>query len=281
MPELPEVEHYRQVSELVLGRTIEGVLCPDLWYLKGGTTAEDLHSELLGRSLVAARRIGKLLILDIDSSSTTSADHDVRRRCVGIRFGMTGTLLVDGVPSAESADTAEEMTGRLVYGPSRRDPVWERWRLDFDGGVAMVVHDPRRLGGVTLDPETTNLGPDALSIGLAELRHALADSSAPLKARLLDQSRIAGVGNLIADEVLWRAGFSPIRQAGALDATEVRRLHRHLRSTVDDLIAQGGSHRGDLMDERHRGGACPRDGEPLRRDTVGGRTTWWCPEHQI
>ncbi len=144
----------------------------------------------------------------------------------------------------------------------------------------MVVRDPRRLGGVTLDPDVSGLGPDAASITVAELGRALARAQAPLKARLLDQSRVAGIGNLMGDEVLWRAGLSPLRPAGSVSPSEVRRLHRHLRRVVADLLVRGGSHQGDLMEHRRPGGRCPRDGAELVRSTVGGRTSWWCPLHQ-
>ena len=125
-----------------------------------------------------------------------------------------------------------------------------------------------------------DLGPDAATIAPGALAAALQGSAAPIKARLLDQSRVAGVGNLIADETLWRAGLSPLRPAGSLSPAEVRRLHRHLRRTLGDLTDRGGSHLGDLMEERHPGGRCPRDGAELVRSTVGGRTSWWCPSHQ-
>jgi len=142
------------------------------------------------------------------------------------------------------------------------------------------MRDPRRLGGVELDPDEDRLGPDASTVGPAALRAALAGGTTALKARLLDQSRLAGVGNLIADETLWRAGLDPSRPAGGLDDREIRRLSRALRRTVDDLIERGGSHTGDLLPARVRGGCCPRDGALLRRATIGGRTTWWCPQHQ-
>ena len=146
--------------------------------------------------------------------------------------------------------------------------------------VRCLVRDPRRLGGVLLDPPEAALGPDAATVTVAELRAALAGSAAPLKARLLDQSRLAGVGNLLGDEILWRAGLSPLRPAGSLTPAELRRLHRHLNGTVADFLERGGSHTGDLMEQRRRGGVCPRDGTPLSRDVVGTRTTWWCPKHQ-
>jgi len=101
-----------------------------------------------------------------------------------------------------------------------------------------------------------------------------------LKTRLMDQRRLAGVGNLAADEALWRAGLSPHRPANSLDDRELRRLHRHLRKTMADLLARGGSHKGDFMPARVPGGVCPKDGTPLVHDYVGGRSTWWCPAHQ-
>ena len=83
---------------------------------------------------------------------------------------------------------------------------------------------------------------------------------------------MAGIGNLIADELLWRAGLSPVRPASSLTPAELRRLHRHLVGTLGDVTARGGSHLGDLIEERHLGGRCPKDGTELVRATVGGRT---------
>jgi len=260
MPELVEVERYRVLAEGALGRPIASVDSPDDWYLKGAATAALLEGVLVGSRFAGARRIGKLLLLDV-------ADGQL----VGVRFGMTGTLLVDG----------DDTVGQLLYAPTRADPAWERWAVTFADGGRMVVHDPRRLGGVSLDPDLSGLGPDAASIGAAGLAAALDGSSAPVKARLLDQSRVAGVGNLIADEVLWRAGLSPLRPAASLTRVDVRRLHRQLGRTLSDLTSRGGSHLGDLMEERHPGGVCPKDGTPLQRTTVGGRTSWWCPTHQV
>ena len=108
----------------------------------------------------------------------------------------------------------------------------------------------------------------------------LAGGKGPLKARLLDQSRLSGVGNLLADETLWRAGIDPARAAGSLSPDEIKRLHRHLRSTLRRLLDRGGSHLGGLQVARLRGGRCPRDGAELERRTIGGRTTYSCPAHQ-
>jgi formamidopyrimidine-DNA glycosylase len=260
MPELVEVERYRVLAEGALGRTIASVHSPDAWFLKGAATAPVLSGILVGNRFADARRVGKLLLLDVDNGPV-----------VGVRFGMTGTLLVDG----------GDAVGQLLHSSTRRDPAWDRWAVTFADGGRLVVHDPRRLGGVSLDPDLSGLGPDAGAVGPSALGALLAGSAAPLKARLLDQSRIAGIGNLIADEVLWRAGLSPVRPADSLSPVEVRRLHRRLVRTLSDLAERGGSHLGDLMPERRAGGVCPKDGAPLVRTTVGGRTTWWCPTHQV
>ena len=183
---------------------------------------------------------------------------------------MTGSLAVDGTQGVD----------QMRYAPRRRDPVWDRWTVRFEDGGSLVVHDPRRLGGVLLDPDVSGLGPDAMAITPSQLAATLGGSRAPLKARLLDQSQVAGIGNLIVDELLWRAALSPLRSSDSLSSNEIRRLHRHLGRTLADLARGGGSHTGHLMEERRSGGRCPRDGTELTRSTVGGRTSWWCAQHQ-
>jgi formamidopyrimidine-DNA glycosylase len=237
---------------------VRAVDAPDAWFLKGGLTAGALADAVVGRTFVAARRIGKLLLLDTDGGPT-----------VGLRFGMTGRLLVDGVAGVD----------QLEYSSLRDEPAWDRVAFRFDAGD-LRIRDPRRLGGVVLEPPEHQLGHDLLGLTSGQLRDTLAGSAAPIKARLLDQTRIAGIGNLIADEVLWRAGVDPARTAGSLDAAEVRRLHRHLQRGLDVMIERGGSHTGDLFTSRTPGGRCPKDGTPLLRRTIGGRTTWSCPRHQ-
>lgn len=253
-----EVEVYRQLADLAVGRAITRVHAADAWYLKRGTTAGQLRSALVGRMVTATRRIGKLLLVDTDGPT------------LGLRFGMTGRLVVDGRAPIE----------RLEYSSARDDPSWIRFALGLDGLGDLRLVDPRRLGGVELEPDEARLGIDALAVGTAQLRDLLAGSRAPVKAWLLDQGRLAGVGNLIADEVLWRAGIDPARRAASLDTVEVRRLHKHLVATIVDLTGRGGSHTGDLHQARARGATCPRDGAPLERRTIGGRTTYSCPRHQ-
>lgn len=257
MPEMIEVELYRRVADRAVGRRIRRVDAPDDWFLKNADPAT-VAKALRGRTVTGTRRIGKLLLLDTDGPT------------VGLRFGMTGRLVVDGEGPIEE----------LEYGSGRDLPAWDRFALRFDDGGQLRVNDPRRLGGVILEPDTSLLGPDALTVPLRAFRGALAGSDAPLKARLLDQARLAGLGNLLVDETLFRAGIDPARPAGSLDDATVARLHRQVRRTVGDLLAKGGSHLGRLQAARVRGGRCPEDGAPLLRRTIGGRTTYSCPRHQ-
>jgi len=254
-----EVEAYRQLAHRALDRPIVRVDAPDAWFLKGGIGPSDVIDALTGRQFGADRRIGKLLLLDVVDGPT-----------LGVRFGMTGRLLVDG-------DAAID---RLEYSSDRNDPAWDRFGLTFADGGRFVVRDPRRLGAIELDPDESRLGPDAGSITTGQLAVVLGDSEAPLKARLLDQARIAGLGNLLVDEILWRAGLDPARPARSITPVERRRLRRRIVSTVAELGERGGSHTGDLQVMRSRDGVCPRDGAPLQRRTVGGRTTYSCPVHQ-
>jgi formamidopyrimidine-DNA glycosylase len=258
MPEMLEVEIYRRSAATTVGCRIVAVDAPDAWYLKGGVDAEAVIVALVGETILADRRRGKLLLLDTTGPT------------IGLRFGMTGVLDVDGLDAIDA----------LEYSSHRRDPAWERFVMHFDDGGALRMRDPRRLGGVELDPDENRLGPDAAEVTLRQLTALLANSDAPLKARLMDQSRLAGLGNLLTDEILWRAGFDPARAARSLDGEGVALLRREIRQTLRVLGRRGGSHLGDLQVARRPGGVCPVDGVALLRRTIGGRTTYSCPLHQ-
>ncbi|MCP3909461.1 MAG: formamidopyrimidine-DNA glycosylase [Actinomycetia bacterium] len=269
MPEILEIEYYRRLAHDAVGREIIRVDAPDDWFLKGGLDPATVVDALEGREFTGDRRIGKLLLLET-SPPLAGAVADPGPT-LGLRFGMTGRLLVDDRPAIE----------RLEYSSDRNNPVWDRFIVHFADGGDMRLRDPRRLGGVELDPDESKLGIDGFAITPGTLRVALGSSTATLKARILDQARIAGIGNLLADEILWRAGLDPTRPANSLDDTELKRLSRNLRRVLDQLFERGGSHTGDLHLERNRQGVCPRDGTLLRREQVGGRTTYWCPDHQV
>jgi formamidopyrimidine-DNA glycosylase len=155
---------------------------------------------------------------------------------------------------------------------------WHRFGVHFTDGGDFFLRDPRRLGGVTIDPDEERLGPDALTLTLAQLDHALGARVAPVKAVLMDQARIAGLGNLLVDEILWRAGVDPTQPAVDITREERRVLHRATRDTLRTLGRRGGSHTGDMP--RDVNAPCPRDGAPLMRRTVAGRTTYSCSQHQ-
>ncbi len=259
MPECLEVETARVViADHAVGRTIAKVVADDAWYLKRGATKAALRAILGGSKIVAARRRGKQLLVD-----TTTAT-------LGLHLGMSGRVLIDG----------HEAGDPLLYASNRDVPEWRRFGLRFADGGSLWLRDPRRLGGVELDPDETRLGPDVMTLTAKQLTVALGKSRAPLKAVLLDQARLAGLGNLLADEALWRAGLDPARDAGSLDGVERTTLHRSIRTTLRVCGRRGGSHTGDLHPERVREGHCPRDGAELLRRTVGGRTTYSCPLHQ-
>lgn len=260
MPEILEVEASRRLlGERALRRRITAVDAPDPWYLKGGLTAEVLTNVLVGRRFGAVRRRGKLLLLDVERGPT-----------LGLHFGMTGRVYVDGLAALE----------KLRWGSNRPEARWDRFVVRFGARGVLLVRDPRRLGGVELEPDEERLGPDALSLTREQLGAALDARRAPLKAVLLDQRRIAGLGNLLVDDALWWAGLDPARVAGGLDAAERATLHRAIRRTLRVLGRRGGSHTGELQAVRDHGGVCPRDATPLLRRQVGGRTTYSCPQHQ-
>ena len=259
MPEILEVEDARRVLDAhALDREIIRVHAPDTWFLKRGTTPAALRHALIGNKFTAARRIGKQIILD-------TADPDTR---LGVHLGMSGRVLVDG----------EEAGDPLVDASNRRVSKWHRFGVHFADGGSFMLRDPRRLGAAELDPDESRLGPDALTLSAAQLDHALGRRTAPVKAVLMDQARIAGLGNLLVDEALWRAGIDPARPAVDIGTDERRELHRSVRATLRVLGRRGGSHTGDMP--RDLDIPCPRDGAPLARRKVAGRTTYSCPVHQ-
>ena len=259
MPEIIEVEMYRRTAQAVVGRTIAGVDAPDEWFCKG-SPPNSFRAALHGQVVAVARRRGKLLLLDCEDGPT-----------LGIRFGMTGRLVVDGASPILA----------LEYGTKRSDPKWDRFGLRFTDGGRLVVNDPRRLGAVQLSPDESVLGVDAYSASQSELAEVFSGSEVAVKARMLDQARLAGVGNLLADETMWRAGIDPARPSLSLSDANIAVIHLALGQVLQELTERGGSHTGDLQLERHQGGVCPLDGASLLRRTIGGRTTYSCPIHQI
>ena len=254
VPEVLEVELTRRGMLGLAGEQVGTVERTDPLVV-----AEGVDAMIRGATVTGFDRRGKQLVLVSDGPS------------VGIHLGMTGRVLLDDISTI----------GELAYGSRDDHPQWDRWALVFRSGRRLRLHDPRRLARVVLDPDLARLGPDALTLRRADLAGALHRRRAPLKAVLLDQQAIAGLGNMIVDEVLWWAGLDPHRVAGELPDEEVADLHTHLRRRLPVMLRRGGSHTGTLSPAvRMHLGPCPRDGSQLARSVVGGRTTVWCPDHQ-
>jgi formamidopyrimidine-DNA glycosylase len=269
VPELPEVESARAVIERAgLRRRIADVDDSDRFVCRPHPPGA-IRRALLGGELVTALRQGKSMWCQVGGVASPVT--------LGIHLGMSGKIVIADASGAE-VDGGDYWEGRRRPGDYR----WARFTLFFaDGGRLMLV-DPRRLGRVRLDPPVGELGPDAERITPAQFRAALgAGAAAPVKARLLDQHRIAGIGNLLADEILWQARVHPGRPVGSLSGAEEERLRRATHAVIETAIRDGGVHTLQLIPARHKGGTCPRDHVPLQTGTFGGRTSWWCPAEQV
>lgn len=243
MPELPEVERARRTLESALGRRIVAVDDSDTYVTRPHTPGE-IESALVGHTLVSAHRRGKFMWLDTEDGPA-----------LGLHLGMSGRIHVD------PDDTTR----------------WDRFTIEFEDGGRLVLRDKRRLGRAVLNPNFSHVGPDAAEVGRDDFRRLIGSGHTPIKARLLNQRAISGIGNLLADQILWQARISPKRLTSDLSTEDLDHLRRELRSAVRSAIRKGGAHTGNFIAARRRDGVCPRDGHPLERGTVGGRTTYWCP----
>jgi formamidopyrimidine-DNA glycosylase len=250
MPELPEVERARVTLEHVLGRRIVAVDDRDSYVCRPHAPGQ-LADALIGQRFVTARRRGKQLWLETEDGPT-----------LALHLGMTGHIVLD-------PDSAE-----------RPAPRWDRFRIEFEDGGGFALRDKRRLGRAYLDGGLSRVGPDAAEVNRADFRRLVGAGRALIKARLLDQRAVSGVGNLLADQALWQARLAPNRRTSTLSVGDLDRLRRELRGAVRSAIRKGGAHTGVFIAARRADGVCPRDGHPLERATIGGRTTYWCPECQ-
>jgi formamidopyrimidine-DNA glycosylase len=278
MPELPEVEAARQLVDVTAaGRQIVGVwAAPDRLVLDG-VTPGTLRAVLTGRIVRRAHRHGKHLWIELD-----------RRPWPVFHFGMSGGFHSStrrGVRLVSSRWDADETAW---------PPRFTKLHLQLAGGAELAFADARRLGRIRLrrdpraEPPVSALGFDALRElpSTRRLRELLAGRSAPMKAVLLDQSFAAGVGNWIADEVLFQAAIDPRRRANTLTAGEVERLRRALHRVVTTAVRLESD--SDRYPRRwlfhYRWGrqadAVTARGDRIRHITVAGRTTAWVPTVQ-
>lgn len=285
MPELPEVETVRRGLLPVLeGRRIAAaeVRRPDLrWPLP-----ERMAERLAGARVEGLGRRSKYLLAHLDTGETWI-----------VHLGMTGRMLVGGRALGEYVHDAREGAGEGRASPH------DHVVIETDEGRRVTFNDARRFGAMDLWPTATlhehrllrGIGPEPLSNAFSEatLAEAFRGRRVPVKAALLDQRLLAGIGNIYASEALHRAGIHPARAAGRISAARLARLAPAIRSVLEEAIEAGGStlrdHRqadGELGTFQHRFRAYEREGQPcatpgcagvVRRIVQGGRSTYYCP----
>lgn len=290
MPELPEVECVRRSLErLVVGRRVESVRVTRRDVVTG---AADPATLLAGDRVQRVLRHGKQLAL-----------LGRQGACVCVHLGMSGQLCVlprirpnNRTPSPYQRTTGQNRSINLPECPAHTHILWQ-----LEGGVWLRFTDPRRFGGVwtfaQLDDLITErwgrLGADALTIGPALLHRRLSATQRPLKAALLDQQLVAGLGNIYVDELLFGARLHPLRPGSTIDRPTSESLVRRMRTLLGHAIDRGGSSLRDYVDAESRRGSQQdhhrvygRAGQPCRRRScravicsqqVAGRTTAWCP----
>ena len=273
MPEMPEVETVRRrLAPVLEGATIERAEIVDPRLTRPVAPAF-VADRLVGETVATVDRRGKYLLWRLASGRT-----------LVVHLRMTGSFR--HAPTGELPDDAHR-----------------RATLGLDTGAEVGYRDVRRFGTWELLDEghlrpylSARLGPEPLapSFSAARLARLTEGRRAPVKAFLLDQRRLAGIGNIYADEALWRARIHPLRPTGELDADEIARLHRAVRaalrrgvelqgSTLRDYVTPDGDG-GGMQDEFHvygrLGEPCDRCGRPIERVVGGGRGTWFCPRCQ-
>jgi formamidopyrimidine-DNA glycosylase len=263
MPELPEVETYRRYfEETALGQTIVYLEVEDQRQLS--TDYDTLQQALKGVRLMEVQRIGKHFLINLSTGKT-----------LVLHFGMTGDL--------------------AYYRDVEDTPRFARIVFHLTNGFRLAFIDARKFGRVGLADSVAAyqqqkaLGPDALAISLPDLQARLAKRKAPIKALLLDQKILAGIGNWIADEVLFQAGVFPAKPANELTSAELERLHSAIRHVLHTAIEQEAIYQNfpksflihargwdDSALKPAERQVCPQHRQPLHFTKVGGRTTYFC-----
>jgi formamidopyrimidine-DNA glycosylase len=263
MPELAEVEYFRKQWDPGLRQTVRRIAWHPSARIFRGIDPDAWENALTGARLLSSAAHGKQMLFRFN------------RACLGLHLGMTGKL------HAAPPD----------FEPGKHDHL-----VLFQKSQALVFSDFRLFGRVLFQEGPgepvwwTARPPDLLSAAFTKA--ALADflarrKSAPLKAVLLMQERFPGIGNWMADEILWRARLLPSRRSGTLSEQDVNILWKNIRAVCREALRIVGKDFSDPPDSwlfPHRwtkGGACPRCGLDLRRAEVGGRTTCWCSHCQV
>jgi len=259
MPELPEVETFkRYLDSTSLHQRITNVEVWDAYVLKR-VSARELARRLKGRRFQNSHRHGKHLFV------RTGDELWLR-----LHFGMTGSL------EYLKRDEAAPKTARVIF------------RFTSNGSLAF--DDQRKFGEIELIKDVDEylqkrrIGPDAFDVSLSQFKAIVGEHRGAVKAILLNQQLIAGIGNLYADEILFRARMHPATQAAKLRDKDLRRLFRATRYVLEKAIALKTDFnrlpKSWLLTHREKRGRCPRCGRTLKSATIGGRTSWFCPHCQ-
>jgi formamidopyrimidine-DNA glycosylase len=263
MPELAEVEYFRKQWDIGRNQKVLSVhLHPGKRIFRGVKT-KSLQEILTGATLLESQAHGKQMLFRFSKNAW-----------LGLHLGMTGKL-------SFAASGAKPLI------PDRHDHLVLR-----QARQTLIFNDPRQFGRVRFDvgpeapPWWRKLPPGVLSRGFTPARvkdFLVRHPGVPIKAALLMQAGFPGIGNWMADEILWQAGVNPVRPAGKITSDEAKKIHRILKSVSRIALKTVGVDYGDLpaawlFDRRwKKGGHCPKDAAPLRHATIGGRTTCWCP----
>ncbi len=279
MPELPEVETIaRALAPGLVGRVVTGAEVVDAKLLAAPKTARAFKEAITGRRIAAVRRRAKLLLLDLTARPDVAGDEPA---ILAMHLKMTGRFHI--APAASAAGTP---------------PKYTRLLLPLSDGNALVFSDMRRFGtarllspaGLAAWDFYAALGPEPLDMTPEELKTALARRTTRIKAALLDQTVIAGIGNIYADEALFAAGIRPDTPASALSPGQREKLLAAIQAVIAKALAAGGSTIRDYRTpdgveggfQHHftvygRGGEpCSACGAKLSSVKIAGRTTTFC-----
>jgi len=270
MPELPEVETVARG----LDRQIAGDVIESIWLgskpepLK--SPAREIAAALRSKKISRIRRLGKHIVFDLEPTANGSAAVQWT-----VHLGMTGSLLV----SKPNTDR-EKHTHAIAQLASGRE---------------LRFVDPRRFGRLSVIEKFSPPGAEPLDISLHDFAALFRGRKTPIKSALLNQKLLSGVGNIYADEALFRAGIRPRRRASSLSHDELRRLHSALKRVLKQAIKLGGSSISDYVDSngdegffqlKHRvygreGKPCSVCKTPIKRIVIGGRSSHYCPKCQV
>ena len=275
MPELPEVETVKlQLSRLIIGKTIKDVEIRKAKIFRGD------KKSIVGKKIVGLRRFSKLLVIDLD-----------HKLSLAIHLKMTGRLVYED-PAGKKA---KSLRWEFDYNTDKHTHIV----IHFSDGSKLHFHDLRQFGYIqVVDTEkvgalsyVTTLGPEFFrNLDLKQFREVLGRSGKPIKLVLMDQQKVAGVGNIYANEALWCAKIDPRKKSKELSENQVSALFACLEKIMREAIKWGGASENDFRDafgqkgsvQNHfqaytrEGHPCTRCHTPIRKFSLGGRGTYYC-----